>query len=733
MKKIAALLICIIASNIMYSQTTLEPGDIAILQYNRGSGTNIKFITYKSLESGTVINFTDRGWTAATGGTFYSGGGAGEGTSVYTATSAVACGTVVTFNLVNCNLHNSGDQVLAYQGTDGSPTLLFLLSSDLAADTWTTSGAINQNSTYLPDELTNGVTATSFTETQNAIYNSTVLTGTVSAIKAAIPLAANWTASTTFSGTFNSTSTWNGTSWSIAGGDYFTGIINGTYDTSSDGDFTTCNCTVNSSQTLTVNSGGTVTVDENITNNGTILVESGGSVVQTTSTGTNSGTDYTVERTTTSQSSAHVFTYWSSPLTSSTTSAVAADAHLYYSFTAASQSWLQGNSSTSMTPAVGYAIEGPGSGTYPGAQTSSFSGAAFNNGTVSLGLSFSSDGDADNDWNLIGNPYPSAISANTFLSDNSSVLGGTLYLWTHNTDDDVGDNTVDDYAMYNAGGGTQATSGGTIPDGNLASTQGFFVQALSASNVNFTNSMRISANNTSFYKQTQQDIAGEKDRVWLNLTTDNSFSQILVGFFNDATFGVDRKYDGLRFLGQTNLNFYSIINDKNYGIQGLPSINKKQDIPLGFSTTETGSFKISIGKKEGKLSGSKIVLEDKLLDIEHRLDKSDYEFNSDEVGTFDDRFVMRIKSKKKTVKVKTKETKKINAYKKGDFLYVASLKVDDKINRVSIYTLNGSVFYDNKTADFEGFVPLKKLKTAGVYILKIQLDSGEIIIKKVII
>lgn len=725
MKKITALLICIIASNIMYSQTTLAPGDIAILQYNSdGSPEVIKFLVFKSIESGTTINFTDNGWSGTAFRTT-------EGVDTWTAPSNISCGDVVTFNLSSIALNASGDQIFAYQGTLASPSLIFGLN--VSTGDWV-DGSPQSRETGLPSSLTDGTDAVTLTHIDNTKYTGS-LTGSAATILSNICTPGNWTGSNTvnqnFTNTFTSSTTFSSGSWGSAG-DHFTAIISDDFDTSTDGDFDTCSCTVDATRTLTVNSGGTVTVEENITNNGTILVESGGSIVQKI-VGTNSGTDYTVERTTTSQSSAHVFTYWSSPLTSSTTSAVAADAHLYYSFTAASQSWLQGNSSTSMTPAVGYAIEGPGSGTYPGAQTSSFSGAAFNNGTVSLGLSFSSDGDADNDWNLIGNPYPSAISANTFLSDNSSVLGGTLYLWTHNTDDDVGDNTVDDYAMYNAGGGTQATSGGTIPDGNLASTQGFFVQALSASNVNFTNSMRISANNTSFYKQTQQDIAGEKDRVWLNLTTDNSFSQILVGFFNDATFGVDRKYDGLRFLGQTNLNFYSIINDKNYGIQGLPSINKKQDIPLGFSTTETGSFKISIGKKEGKLSGSKIVLEDKLLDIEHRLDKSDYEFNSDEVGTFDDRFVMRIKSKKKTVKVKTKETKKINAYKKGDFLYVASLKVDDKINRVSIYTLNGSVFYDNKTADFEGFVPLKKLKTAGVYILKIQLDSGEIIIKKVII
>ena len=49
-----------------------------------------------------------------------------------------------------------------------------------------------------------------------------------------------------------------------------------------------------------------------------------------------------------------------------------------------------------------------------------------NNGVIPLTLS----GDK---LYLLGNPYPSAINADTFLDANSAVLEGTLYFWTHNT------------------------------------------------------------------------------------------------------------------------------------------------------------------------------------------------------------------------------------------------------------------------------------------------------------
>ncbi len=115
------------------------------------------------------------------------------------------------------------------------------------------------------------------------------------------------------------------------------------------------------------------------------------------------------------------------------------------------------------------------------------------------------DVDAENDeWNLIGNPYPSALDAAAFLNlpANIPVIDGTLYLWTHNSQpnaatidpfygDYVLNYTDSDYAAWNktggvgtagtiAGGlGTNATTGNT-PTGYIASGQSFFVKAASS-------------------------------------------------------------------------------------------------------------------------------------------------------------------------------------------------------------------------------------------------------------
>lgn len=87
-----------------------------------------------------------------------------------------------------------------------------------------------------------------------------------------------------------------------------------------------------------------------------------------------------------------------------------------------------------------------------------------------------------NTYNLIGNPYPSALDADLFLTKNAFNIKGALYFWTHNTPITNNKYNANDYAVYNllGGVGTRAVALGlneTIPDGTIASGQGFFVKS----------------------------------------------------------------------------------------------------------------------------------------------------------------------------------------------------------------------------------------------------------------
>jgi hypothetical protein len=64
--------------------------------------------------------------------------------------------------------------------------------------------------------------------------------------------------------------------------------------------------------------------------------------------------------------------------------------------------------------------------------------------------------------------------------------------------------------------------------------------------------MRLIGQNSSFFrfngdKAKQNEV--EKHRIWLNLFNNQGFKQILVGYANRATNGLDASFDGESFNG----------------------------------------------------------------------------------------------------------------------------------------------------------------------------------------
>jgi len=147
-------------------------------------------------------------------------------------------------------------------------------------------------------------------------------------------------------------------------------------------------------------------------------------------------------------------------------------------------------------------------------QTISFKGIP-NNGYVSVPVFLSgNNSNTDDDWNLIGNPYPSAIDASVLINSNIN-MSGTLYFWTHNTNLGDGGNIgpadknydANDYASFNLSGGVAAGSGGEIPNGYIAAGQGFFMEVNDNGTITFNNDMRVlntADENTQFYKSAKK-------------------------------------------------------------------------------------------------------------------------------------------------------------------------------------------------------------------------------------
>lgn len=167
--------------------TPLVAGDIAIIGYNYDDPDAFAFVLLRNVGSGTSLTFTDNGWRST--GVFRTG----EGSFTWTAATDLPAGTVVRPTVSSVAFSVSGDQILAHQGTSGSPTFIYALNSEAIG--WQ-ADSTTSNDSALPTGLVNGTSAVAIDEIDNAIYAGPT-SGTRAQLLAAISNKANWTVNDT--------------------------------------------------------------------------------------------------------------------------------------------------------------------------------------------------------------------------------------------------------------------------------------------------------------------------------------------------------------------------------------------------------------------------------------------------------------------------------------------------------------------------------------------------------
>lgn len=535
------------------------------------------------------------------------------------------------------------------------------------------------------------------------------------------------------------TTTWNGSAWSNGVPTLLKPvIINGNYNTSINGTFSCCNLTVNPAYTLNISSGQYVSVVNEISVNGQLIVNDKGKLVQVNDSPTiiNTGSIKSI-RTTTPYEWAD-YTYWSSPVkdlpigtplgtwyhprtmqfysfnwldknTNLSNGTIILDG-ISDGFDDNTDAWTLVNQTDIMKPGVGYAVMANLSGAFPRTSTVTFEGVP-NNGIINVPIYLDMEGLGT--INLIGNPYPSPIFMEDFVNSNNDITG-TIYYWSHKDNISAANPgssqlnfTSNDYAMWNLVGGVgtgfSSISGSTIPTDYCGSHQGFLVSSITNGTVIFNNSMRAPGySNSKFFRKTTI-----KDRYWLNLTSNiGLYSQQLIGYLPNTTLDYDRKYDGEIGKTQTDIKFYSFINDKIYKIQSRGNFNNNDVVKLGYQVTKADTYKITLENPEGIMLNQEIYIYDKLLNKFQNL-KTPYSFYT-EVGVFDDRFEIFYSN---TLNTTSSHAKFVKIYVKDNKIQT---NLAGLISKVFIYDLTGRLISNNiYTNDL----------SRGIYIIKIEVNK----------
>ena len=554
-----------------------------------------------------------------------------------------------------------------------------------------------------------------------------------------------------------STSFTNNNKWNNGIPDkYRTAIIEHNFDSFVSGSLETCNLIINTGKIVTINGGNYIAISNDLNVNGILEIQHEASLYMINNDGSviNNG-EINVYKTTTTIKR-NDYTYWSSPIKNAELATVfeASPQNSFYTFETQNYSDLNNDNSDDdgnawrpangfMALGKGYTAMAPDTNPFVDKQTVIFKGPV-NNGIIRMPVALSDDSNNSNDdWNLIGNPYPSAISADLFLNDvdNIPLLNGSIYYWTHNTSADAdNDNkySANDYAIYNIGtGGIKASSQGETPTGIIASGQGVFVEAIQSGNIIFNNEMRVKLENDNFFKreETKNPSTSEQDKIWLNMSNDQgAFSQTLIGFMDGASKTIESAYDALRLDGSNYLSFYSIVENEHLAIQGTNPISDEEVIPLGYSSViqEKVALKISIARLEGKLVDRDIYLEDNLLQNIHNLKKSDYSFTLDNEGIFNNRFQLKfVNAALNDEEIDLKEEELIIS-KDNEFLHI---KTNQKstLSSVRIYDILGRTILEANPNEKEYLLNYGKIKSSGIFIIRVKLKNSKILTKKVII
>ncbi|MBB3124375.1 hypothetical protein FHS04_001893 [Mesoflavibacter sabulilitoris] len=718
------------------------------------------------------------------------------------------------------SLNGGGEQILVFRDTTATPFFLYGISFDSTG--WTYDPVNNSTTSDLPASLTLGTSALNLGgNISNAKYNCTTTTTTAN-ILADAGTASNWlTSSTRFSnlggcgytcdianpcGT--TIATWTSGTWQggILPDLTKSVIINDYYDTSINGSFSACSLTVSAGNTLFIADNTFVEVQRNVDNNGIINLQTAGSFLQNDNTQSftnNAAGTSTVTKRTAIINNWYEYTYWSSPVTGETIEntffTTNPDRRFYFNAANFSDLFYEvGNNNTLtaytatdtlddiddngddwqyasgiMTPGVGYAATlSPTSFSIGGGSGNNFAhifSGPFNNGLINVAVVRNDDSSTsaipDNNWNFIGNPYPSAIDVDLFMAANKystsnteGTLDGSIYLWSQNTppsDNNNGNQILNfsgsDYAIIN-GVGETAGGDGVTPTRHIASGQGFFVNyddnATTPGTVIFNNGMRVKSNNNQFFRYsntTTTNINNESDnfhveKLRLNLTSDNGvFNQILIVYNTLATNNFDGSYyDAAKNLSSnTAVKFGSIIenNPNLFAIQArnISDLNEDEIIPVAFKTSINVAtlYTISIVDTQGNfLSSNPIYLKDNLTSTIHDLTVSDYNFTSN-VGEFNNRF--EIVFNNASLSIDNKETTLNN-------LSIIELENDNvmfkvgqnlKIKTIEIFDTLGKLIYSFKGNNYSETYNLKNLNE-NLYIAKVTLNNGQTITKKTI-
>ncbi|WP_179344964.1 fibronectin type III domain-containing protein [Winogradskyella ursingii] len=339
--------------------------------------------------------------------------------------------------------------------------------------------------------------------------------------------------------------------------------------------------------------------------------------------------------------------------------------------------------------------------------------------TTSFSIPITESQSSFSGWNLIGNPYPSYMDFETFFNLNKDELDAGALKAVYGYDGDA----TNGWTILN-----NVTSGVLIAPG-----QGFFVKTKSGGGtINFTPAMRVKGNTDDF-------ITGRNNLGLVKIEIANSSDtfETDIYFNTNASRGLDLGYDASLFGGSApDFSVYTMLVEENTGIpMGIQAIGENDMnavvIPLGINAIQGQTVSVSLSQMSIP-SYVDIYLEDREKNNFTLLHDDSYNFTAEENISKPGRFFIHFESQ--VLSTTEEELNDLIIYTNQlDKSIIIEGQLSDK-SIFTIYDINGRVL---RTKDLNAFETKQIIEvnnlSSGIYIVQINNGINEKRIQKIVL
>ena len=307
-----------------------------------------------------------------------------------------------------------------------------------------------------------------------------------------------------------------------------------------------------------------------------------------------------------------------------------------------------------------------------------------------------------NGWNCVGNPFTSAITTATVISNNFAAFAtGFASLYVYNGTS---------YDIENLANGPLTVQSG----------QGFFVKAAAPSSFAISASLKVHDNGAVLKSG---DLSSE---IKLIVRNDDKSASTLIKFMDGTTKGLDEGYDAGIFKSDIGLDLYTrLVEDCgiDFGLQCLPENDlNTMIIPVGIDSKAGGEVEFS-AELMNLPSDCKVILEDKQNKTFTDLSENDYTTSVEAGSSISTRF--QIHTSYQTTGIDGSNlTGKLSAYAVRN----TEIRVKGQVSSQAVATLydvqGRAIVVKNLEVGNLNMIPTPNLHT-GIYMLSVK-DNGRI-------